>query len=99
MATCHWIELYVSHFLYIRPFTMSIENMYNLVLKCIQMKPLSNTHRLTGLLMGILEENTEVVLAECSKEYCPWMVARAVKLLSAGSEQAEILLYEEHDNL
>ena len=22
MATCHWIELYVSHFLYIRPFTI-----------------------------------------------------------------------------
>ncbi|KAI9106939.1 hypothetical protein K1719_022467 [Acacia pycnantha] len=99
MATCHWIELYVSHFLYIRPFTMGIESMYNLVLKCIQMKPVSNTHRLTGLLIGILEENTEVVLAECSKEYGPWMVAHAVELLSAGSEQAEILLYEGRDNL
>jgi uncharacterized membrane protein len=21
-ATCHWIELYISHFLYIRPFTV-----------------------------------------------------------------------------
>lgn len=31
---------------------------------------------------------------------CPnRMVAHAVELLSAGSEQAEILLYEERDNL
>ncbi|KAF7830112.1 nuclear pore complex protein NUP85 [Senna tora] len=99
MATCHWIELYISHFLYIRPFTMGIESMYSLAQKCIQSKPVSSAHRLTGLMIGILEENTEVVLAECSREYGPWMVAHAVELLTAGSEQAEILLYEERYNL
>ncbi|KAL9331077.1 hypothetical protein ACSQ67_000687 [Phaseolus vulgaris] len=99
MATCYWIELYISHFLYIRPFTMGIESMYNLAQKCIQLKPQSNTHRLTGLMVGILEENTEVVLAECSREFGPWLVAHAIELLTAGSEQAEVLLHEERYNL
>ncbi|CAJ1972241.1 unnamed protein product [Sphenostylis stenocarpa] len=99
MATCYWIELYISHFLYIRPFTMGIESMYNLAQKCIQLKPQSNTHRLARLMIGILEENTEVVLAECSREFGPWLVAHAIELLTAGSEQAEILLHEERYNL
>ncbi|KAK2399270.1 nuclear pore complex protein NUP85 [Trifolium repens] len=98
-ASCYWIELYVSHFLYIRPFTTGIESMYNLAQKCIQLKPPTGTHRLTGLLIGILEENTEVVLAEISREFGPWMVAHAVELLTAGSEQAEILLHDERYNL
>lgn len=34
--------------------------MYNLAQKCIQLKPPTGTHRLTGLLIGILGENTEV---------------------------------------
>ncbi|KAK7320796.1 hypothetical protein VNO77_30601 [Canavalia gladiata] len=99
MATCHWIELYISHFLYIRPFTIGIESMHNLAQKCIQLKPSSSTHRLTGLIIGILGENTEVVLAECSREFGPWLVAHAIELLTAGSEQAEILLHEERYNL
>jgi hypothetical protein len=40
--------------------------MYNLAQKCIQLKPPTGTHRLTGLLIGILEENTEVIV----KRYC-----------------------------
>ncbi|TKY58298.1 Nuclear pore complex protein NUP85 [Spatholobus suberectus] len=99
MATSYWIELYISHFLYIRPLTMGIESMYNLAQKCIQLKPTSSTHRLTGLMVGILEENIEVVLAECSREFGPWLVAHAIELLTAGSEQAEILLHEERYNL
>ncbi|KAK7384976.1 hypothetical protein VNO78_30680 [Psophocarpus tetragonolobus] len=99
MATCYWIELYISHFLYIRPFTMGIESMYNLAQKCIQLKPRSSTHRLSGLMIGILEENTEVVLAECSREFGPWLVAHAIELLTAGSEQAEMLLHEERYSL
>ncbi|KAJ4825087.1 hypothetical protein Tsubulata_035202, partial [Turnera subulata] len=58
-ATFHWIELYISHFLYIRPFTVGLENMYNLAQKCIQWKPISAPHKLMWLLSGILEENTE----------------------------------------
>ncbi|WVY90407.1 hypothetical protein V8G54_035921 [Vigna mungo] len=99
MATCYWIELYISHFLYIRPFTMGIESMCSLAQKCIQLKPQSNTHRLEGLMVGILEENTEVVLAECSREFGPWLVAHAIELLTAGSEQAEVLLHEQRYNL
>ncbi|BAT81945.1 hypothetical protein VIGAN_03186400 [Vigna angularis var. angularis] len=99
MATCYWIELYISHFLYIRPFTMGIESMCSLAQKCIQLKPQSNTHRLAGLMVGILEENTEVVLAECSREFGPWLVAHAIELLTAGSEQAEVLLHEQRYNL
>ncbi|XP_029125916.1 nuclear pore complex protein NUP85 isoform X2 [Cajanus cajan] len=99
LATCYWIELYISHFLYIRPFTMGIESMYNLAEKCIQLKPQSSIHRLTGLMIGILEENTEVVLAECSREFGPWLVAHAIELLTTGSEQSEILLHEDRYNL
>jgi len=36
--------------------------MSNLAQKCIQLKPQSNTHRLAGLMVGILEENTEVFI-------------------------------------
>ncbi|XP_050897355.1 nuclear pore complex protein NUP85-like [Lathyrus oleraceus] len=73
-TSCYWIELYISHFLYIRPFTTGIESMYNLAQKCIQLKPPTGTHRLAGLMIGILAENTEVVLAEISREFGPWMV-------------------------
>ncbi|KAA8521842.1 hypothetical protein F0562_012536 [Nyssa sinensis] len=98
-ATCHWIELYISHFLYIRPFTVGLESMYSLAQKCMQLKPPYSPHKLLGLIVGILGENTEVVLAECSRSFGPWMVAHAVELLTAGSTQAEILLHEERYNL
>ncbi|KAL4604523.1 hypothetical protein ACB092_10G198800 [Castanea dentata] len=98
-ATCHWIELFISHFLYIRPFTVGLESMYNVAQKCMQFKPMSGSHGLLGLIIGILGENTEVVLAECSREFGPWMVAHAIELLTAESDQAETLLREEHDNL
>ncbi|KAK9983034.1 hypothetical protein SO802_032559 [Lithocarpus litseifolius] len=98
-ATSHWIELFISHFLYIRPFTAGLESMYNVAQKCMQFKPMSGSHGLLGLIIGILGENTEVVLAECSREFGPWMVAHAIELLTAESDQAETLLREEHDNL
>ncbi|XP_052211367.1 nuclear pore complex protein NUP85 [Diospyros lotus] len=98
-STCHWMELYISHLLYIRPLTMGVESMYGLAQKCMQLKPMSYSHKLMGLMIGILGENTEVVLAECSKSFGPWMVAHAVELLTAGSTEAEILLHEERYNL
>ncbi|THG20083.1 hypothetical protein TEA_000636 [Camellia sinensis var. sinensis] len=123
-STCNWIELHISHLLYIRPFTMcfcsfvvlsythywedelafhilnqGLESMYSLAQKCMQLKPMSSPHKLMGLLIGILAENTEVVLAECSRSFGPWMVAHAIELLTAGSTQAEILLHEERYNL
>ncbi|CAN1784984.1 Nuclear pore complex protein NUP85 [Linum perenne] len=98
-ATCHWIELYVSHFLYIRPFTAGLESMYSLAQKCIQLKQASNPHKLMRLMIGILGENHEVVLAECSRGFGPWMVAHSMELLSALSNEADILLHEEQESL
>lgn len=98
-ATCHWMELYISHLIYIRPFTVGLESMHNLAQKCIQLKPMSNSHKLMGLIIGILGENTEVILAECSRVFGPWMLAHAIELLTAGSDQAEIVLHEERHNL
>lgn len=43
-------------------FKQGIESMYNLAQKCIQLKPRSSTHRLSVLMIGILEENTEVII-------------------------------------
>lgn len=98
-ATSHWIELYISHFLFIRPFTVGFESMYNLAQKCVKMKPLSSPHKLLRLIIGIIGENTEVVLAECSRGFGPWMVTHAIELLTARSDQADFLLHKEHDDI
>ncbi|KAI4380151.1 hypothetical protein MLD38_006373 [Melastoma candidum] len=98
-ATHHWLELFISHLLYIRPLTSGLDSMYSLAQKCIQLKPVSKSHKLIRILIGILSENTEVVLAECSKEYGPWMVAHATELLTTGSDEAESLLRDERHNL
>ncbi|KZV37197.1 hypothetical protein F511_04616 [Dorcoceras hygrometricum] len=98
-VTYHWIELYISHFLYIRPFTVGLESMYSLAQKCMQSKPISSRHKLMGLIIGILEENTEVILAECSRSFGPWMITHAIELLTAGSTQAEILIREQQPKL
>ncbi|KAM7266390.1 hypothetical protein ACFE04_004287 [Oxalis oulophora] len=98
-STCNWIELFIAHFLYIRPFTIGLENMYSLAQKCIQLKPASSQQKLLELIIGILAENNEVVLATCSKEFGPWMVVHAIELLTASSDEAEDLLHEEHHNL
>lgn len=37
-----------------------LESMYGLAQKCIQLKPMAASHRLMGLLIGILGENIEV---------------------------------------
>ncbi|XP_042483468.1 nuclear pore complex protein NUP85 [Macadamia integrifolia] len=98
-ATGHWMELFISHLLYVRPFSMGLEGMYYLAQKCMQSRKMSKTHSLMGLFLGILGENTEVVLAECSRAFGPWMVAHSIELLTAGNNQAEILLHEERYNL
>ncbi|KAF6164182.1 hypothetical protein GIB67_010152 [Kingdonia uniflora] len=98
-SACHWMELFIAKFLYVRPFTTGLEGMYSLAKKCMELKPASSTQRLMGLILGILEENTEVVLAECSKSFGPWMVAHVMELLTAGNNQAEMLLHEERHNL
>ncbi|KAG8381852.1 hypothetical protein BUALT_Bualt05G0015800 [Buddleja alternifolia] len=98
-VTYHWLELYISHFLYIRPFTVGLESMYSLAQKCMHLKPISSHHKLMGLIIGILEENTEVVLAECSRSFGPWMITHAIELLTAGSTQAEMLLHEQQSKI
>ncbi|GFQ07002.1 nuclear pore complex protein nup85 [Phtheirospermum japonicum] len=98
-VTYHWIELYISHFLYIRPFTVGLESMNSLAQKCMHSKPMSNRHKLMRLLIGILDENTEVVLAECSRSFGPWMITHAIELLTAGSVQAETILHEQRSEI
>lgn len=98
-ATCNWMELLISQLLYVRPLTAGLESLYSLSQKCMQSKLTSSPHKLMGLLLGILGENTEVVLAECSRSFGPWLVAHAVELLAAGSTQAEIILREDRQNL
>ncbi|KAF9610884.1 hypothetical protein IFM89_025346, partial [Coptis chinensis] len=71
-VTCHWMEPYISNFLYGRPFTMGLAGTYSLAKKCMQLKPLSNPHSLMGLILGIQGENIEVVLAERSRAFGPW---------------------------
>ncbi|KAF2541409.1 hypothetical protein F2Q68_00028991 [Brassica cretica] len=47
-------------------------HMHNLARKCVQSKPVNTSHKLLRLLIGILGENTEVVLAVCFKEFGSW---------------------------
>ncbi|KAE8676256.1 Regulator of chromosome condensation family protein isoform 1 [Hibiscus syriacus] len=51
---------------------VGLENMYSLAQKSIQLKPMASAHKLMGLIIEILGENTEVVLAECLKGFGPW---------------------------
>ncbi|KAL9255646.1 Nuclear pore complex protein NUP85-like protein [Drosera capensis] len=98
-STCVWVEFYISQLLYVRPFTVGLEGMYTLAQKCMQLKPVSHLHSLLRLMIGILGENTEVVLAECSKAFGPWMTVHAIELLTTGGSQSEIILQEERHNL
>ncbi|KAJ1688052.1 hypothetical protein LUZ63_019442 [Rhynchospora breviuscula] len=97
-ATSHWLELFISHLLYIRPLTNGLEGMGNLAEKCMLLKPSAN-NGLTSLLAGILSENPEIVLADCLKAFGPWIVAHAVDLLTANSEYTDGLLNEERYQL
>ncbi|KAH0460104.1 hypothetical protein IEQ34_010767 [Dendrobium chrysotoxum] len=98
-ACFHWMELFISHFLYIRPLTVGFEEMHGLALKFMRLKSSSLSNGLMRLLIGILGENTEVVMAECSKSFGPWMVTHSAELLTADNNQNEILLHEERYNL
>ncbi|KAG9439936.1 hypothetical protein H6P81_020101 [Aristolochia fimbriata] len=97
-ATCHWMELFISHLLYVRPFTTGLGGMHGLAEKCMQTKQIFSSHGLMGLLLGILNDNTEVVLAECSA-FGPWMVVHAVELLTAENAKAEDVIHEERYDL
>ncbi|KAG6502499.1 hypothetical protein ZIOFF_034780 [Zingiber officinale] len=76
-----------------------LEGLNNLAQKCQQLKPTAEYNGLMSLLMGILQESPEAVLAECSRTYGPWMVAHGTELLAAGSDYADIQLHEERYNL
>lgn len=39
-----------------------LESMHTLAQKCLHIKPITNHHKLMGLLIGILQENTEVTV-------------------------------------
>ncbi|ONM38039.1 Nuclear pore complex protein NUP85 [Zea mays] len=75
------------------------EGMHHLAQKCIQLMPSSGTNGLTGLIIGVMSENPEVVLAECTKNFGPWLVTHAMELLTADNDYADIMLHEERPNL
>ncbi|KAG0494291.1 hypothetical protein HPP92_005285 [Vanilla planifolia] len=95
----HWIELLVPHLLFIRPLTAGFEEFQGLGQKCMQIKFNNTPNGLVRLFIGILGENTEVVLAECSKSFGPWMVTHCLELLTADNNQNKIFLHEERYNL
>ncbi|KMZ71921.1 Nuclear pore complex protein Nup85 [Zostera marina] len=97
--TCNWMELYISHFLYVRPLTAGFDGMLSLAQKCMDLKSISGSCVLTRLILGILGENTEVILAECSRTFGPWMVTHATELLTAENNEAELVLHGERYNL
>ncbi|KAH7437778.1 hypothetical protein KP509_05G088400 [Ceratopteris richardii] len=96
-ATTHWMELLVSHVLFVKPFLMGSEGLLSLARKCMQLKPPIGIDQLTELLLAIIGENTEVVLVECRKHFDPWMVTHMLELLSAKNGQAQSFLTEERD--
>ncbi|XP_020575368.1 nuclear pore complex protein NUP85 [Phalaenopsis equestris] len=98
-ACFHWMELFISHFLFIRPLTVGFEEMLGSALKFMRLKSSNVSNGLMRLLLGILGENTEVVMAECFKSFGPWMVTHSAELLTADSHQNELLLYEERYSL
>ncbi|KAJ7568426.1 hypothetical protein O6H91_01G032400 [Diphasiastrum complanatum] len=98
-ATCHWIELLVAHFLYIVPFSMVAGEILSIARKCKQLKHVSGNENLRELLLAIISNDTEIVLAECSQLFGPWMMAHVVELLTAKSTHAQALLLEERSAL
>ncbi|XP_057855455.2 nuclear pore complex protein NUP85 isoform X2 [Cryptomeria japonica] len=98
-VTCHWMELLISHFLYIRPFAMALEGMLSLSKKCIQLKSPAADKQLTELILGIIGDDIEVILAECSQIFDSWMLSHMIELLTAKSFQAELLLHDEKYSL
>ncbi|PKA57242.1 Nuclear pore complex protein Nup85 [Apostasia shenzhenica] len=80
-------------------FVKGLEEMEGLAQKCMQLKQCPTSSGLVGLLIGILGESTEVVMAECLKSFGPWMVTHSLELLTTDSDQTEILLHEERYSL
>ncbi|KAE8676572.1 hypothetical protein F3Y22_tig00111584pilonHSYRG00201 [Hibiscus syriacus] len=71
--------------------------MYSLVQKNIQLKPMASAHKLMGLIIEILGENTEVVLAECLKGFGPCRVDGndALAVYTAISAAREMVVNEQ----
>ncbi|KAK9941971.1 hypothetical protein M0R45_007661 [Rubus argutus] len=73
--------------------------MCSLALNCMQMKPMSGTHRLIRIIlecMGIIlrfSEIVQVISVECSRAFGHWIAH--IELLTAGRDQAESLLHEQ----
>lgn len=56
-----------------------LENMCNLAQKCMHLKPISNHHKLMGLIIGILEENIEVGHVKVTIAFLSWLGSHIVK--------------------
>ncbi|CAN6873923.1 unnamed protein product [Brassica oleracea] len=90
------MELFVSHFLYLMPFAKGVDGMYNLSRKMCS--PFSTKYPLP-LLKKVDNEMRQVVLAVCSKDFGSLMVAHAMELWTAVSDEGEVLAHEEQQIL
>ncbi|CAM6043893.1 unnamed protein product [Sphagnum compactum] len=105
-ATSHWIELLVAHLLHVQPFSKVSEGLASYAIKCMESRMSSNIDesastedRLQELMLAILGDDTEVVIAECSRLFDPWFMAHMIELLTAKSKYAQTLLREEQHTL
>ncbi|KAG0571924.1 hypothetical protein KC19_VG054000 [Ceratodon purpureus] len=106
MATSHWMELLVAHLLHVQPFSKVSEGLAGYAVKCVESKGDTgmNESSLTNdpfqeLILAILSDDTEVVVAECTRIFDPWLMAHVMELLTAKSKYAQTLLKEERYNL
>eukprot|EP00249_Psilotum_nudum_P015814 c25530_g1_i3 orf=409-2625(-) len=98
-SSSHWMELVVAHFLYVRPFMMVSEGILGLARKCVQLKPVCDNDILAEIILAIMGENTEVVLAECARLFDSWMLTHLMELLTLKSSRSQTLLRDEKPSL
>ncbi|XP_024397742.1 nuclear pore complex protein NUP85 isoform X1 [Physcomitrium patens] len=102
LSTTHWMELLVAHLLHVQPFSKVSEGLAGYAVKCVESKGDSGMNESTSandplqeLTLAILSDDTEVVVAECTRLFDPWLMAHLMELLTAKSKYAQSILREE----
>ncbi|OAE33474.1 hypothetical protein AXG93_3822s1310 [Marchantia polymorpha subsp. ruderalis] len=96
-STYHWMELLTAHYLHVRPFAIATEGLVALANTCKEYKGTHKSDELQELILAVLGDNTEVVIAECVRLFEPWMMAHMVELLTAKDSYVQNLLRKERD--
>ncbi|XP_024537188.1 nuclear pore complex protein NUP85 isoform X2 [Selaginella moellendorffii] len=98
LSTFHWMELLVAHFLHLIPFSLVLDGMRSIASKCKGLKSFGDED-LQELLSAIISNDTEILLAKCSKVFNAWMMAHVDDLLIAKGEDVRSLLEEDRQTL